>query len=134
MIDERLATISCNGCKKGLADVKESMAIHVNLNEVYRRRERLKAWRVENPGPVFDLKALESRPDQIAWAIHCDDCNPHATDDALCCGCYWFDVSVGITLAQIIDWTAHLWEKDWFHHTDWPRFCRRVIEGHSFCV
>jgi hypothetical protein len=70
-------------------------------------------------------------PAPVAWQVHCDDCNPHKDDDD-CEGCYWFGVERCSTWSQLVEWTAHLSEKEWvLAATNWMEFIRAVAHGSS---
>ena len=69
-------------------------------------------------------------PDDARWQVHCWGCNPHRDDD--CDGCYVIRVERCRTWAQLVEWTAHVLEKEWVGAaTNWTEFIRAVALGSS---
>jgi len=91
-----------------------------------RHARETSEWEAEHPWPasgfrclpVSELEKLPREPHW--WAIH-RGCDPRPEEDG-----YWFDVGRIRSLAEVIDWTAHLMEKNWFHETDWSRLLYRI--------
>ncbi len=80
--------------------------------------------------PMYANLSIESMfnlPEPAAWAVHCDDCNPHAgCDGTYCNGCYWFDAQRCRTWEQAASWTGHLLDKGWLTSTNWGRFLQSL--------
>lgn len=60
-------------------------------------------------------------PELARWRATCRICNGDDTGSG-----YFIDVDRIATVASVLDWTAHLSEKVWHPHTDWPDVCRVV--------
>ncbi len=63
-------------------------------------------------------------PETAAWNVTHSVCAPGA-DTAI----YRFEVHQCRTWAGLVNWTAHLMEKNWLRHTDWDELLRSASEG-----
>ncbi|MEU3626780.1 hypothetical protein BS329_41605 [Amycolatopsis coloradensis] len=129
----------CFTCKTDVPD--GGGVIHIQHGDVHRVERALaeqveqRAAKVTAEGQsgrltFLTLADLMDQPDEARWQVHCDACNPHAENG--CEGCYWFGVERCRTWSQLIDWTAHLIEKEWvLNATDWTQFIRAAAHGTS---
>lgn len=70
--------------------------------------------------PRVDLEALWDLPDPGAWHVYHRACDPEPDYSG-----YWFAIERCRTQTQLLDWTAHLMEKNWLAWTTWDLFIRR---------
>lgn len=115
----------CNVC--GQPVTNGDGYIHVDLTKAHKYDADYKALRnrVSAKDPAGwrswegeDLEALmDLKP--VPWEIHHLACDPHPEHY-----CYWFDVARARTHAHLLDWTAHLLEKDWLNATSWSTLIR----------
>lgn len=64
---------------------------------------------------------LSNLPDVIHWQVLHRACDPNVDRSD-----YWIAVERCATAWQLLDWTAHLMEKNWVHQTDWSALIRRI--------
>lgn len=75
----------------------------------------LELWTVLNPGTRYTARQLISRPEPASWRV------VHAR----CFGVDWqisayaIEVERVRTYGQLLNWTAHLMDKEWIMLTDW---------------
>lgn len=114
------------------AEKRAIIAEKPRWNVQHQHRPRARA-EVGHGLRIYNLRDFMSNvPDHAKWHVHCDACNPHEDEyepGVYCGGCYWFAVDRCRTWAQLIDWTAHLSEKDWLRSTNWPDFIRAIAHG-----
>lgn len=118
-------TWTCDKCGKPIADgsgyicVDDSAAYRIlrhraELSSGARRQVTLiRASDIEIPGVA-------------RWHVWHRACDPHADGDG-----YWFGVERCRTLEHLLDWNAHLAEKNWIRHTDWGRFIQRRLAANA---
>lgn len=124
----------CMGCRQPIPRGDRGVVHISHASIAYVQREWRDRDRFEDAWTPIDLKTLLGQPDPAMWMVHCDDCNPHPHPHdprSWCHGCYWFSVDRCRTWAQLIDWTAHLSQKDWLTATDWMDFIRRTAHGQA---
>lgn len=113
----------CDRCRKPVEG--SDGYIHVSYREIDRqRRERRHFERVARKRQVLSLVDLDEFPAQARWQVHHDRCDPNRAH-----GCYWFGVERCRTWPQLIEWTAHLMQKDWFCETDWEQVLSDAVHG-----
>jgi hypothetical protein len=83
-------------------------------NETEARGERFVA---------FNVSELLDAPGPVSWQALHRDCDPDPERDD-----YWFGVERADTLAKVMNWTAHLMEKNWLPETNW-RHLLRIVAG-----
>ncbi len=132
-------TLRCMGCKKNVAGRKDAV-IHIKYNEVLAAEQAFmeETWQtvtdVKNGDHLKITSAAElifDAPKDARWKIHCDDCNPHWTEDRTdCCdGCYWWSLDRCKTAVELLHWTAHLHQsKSWFAATNWDDLLYSIPE------
>lgn len=128
----------CMTCRRRVRG--DAGVVHIPYKEIYRVEREKKSWKegvaAKNFAQFGDLGArfqildsgdLNDMPDDAAWLVHCDECNPHKHEDgSMCGGCYWMNVGTFSTWAELVEHTCHLSEKNWFDDTDWMGFIRGV--------
>lgn len=129
----------CDVCGKPVADGKGYLLVDQGAAvESYQARRELDRAQFEKEAADRAAGGLGLVPVDLAgymelshpnWRVLHGDCDtaPPAYD-------YWFAVERCRTLAQLLDWNAHLHGKNWLDRTDWDRFiwrkqCDRVDEG-----
>ncbi|WP_328449898.1 hypothetical protein OG780_19415 [Streptomyces sp. NBC_00386] len=75
-------------------------------------------------GQLFSGADLFDYPEAIQWQAHHHACDPNQDANA-----YSIQANRIDTWAELLDWTAHLMEKDWLNHTDWDELLRGVHGG-----
>jgi hypothetical protein len=108
-------------------------ALHILEREALAvMRYEMGQGRPDSPLVLLTRSDLLAGPDPVAWQVHCDWCNPHRhpeTDD-ICPSCYAIDVGRCDTWPRLVEWTAHLMEKDWVAAgTNWLSFIRAVASA-----
>jgi len=127
----------CIVCKKEVADGKGYVHLLGDVDE-YRKLVREweathgRSWDSESEkwviggspetGKMYNASELLDHPEQPGWGVHHSKCDPNRES-----GEYWFGVDRCRSYPELIDWTAHLLEKNWFTDTDWPEFLRQVL-------
>lgn len=118
MIIEWMCEVCGQFIKKGAGYIQCPTA------ELQRYEDEMAAWREEYPdkGPVdgfapVDWTALFAMPDKAHWTVVHRECDPLPDDDG-----YWFGTERALSAIDLLQWTAHLMEKDWLDQTDWQRF------------
>lgn len=110
---------TCHICGKPVADEEGCILVRTKDMNDYRNDPARK-----EPGPsgfvIYNAAEMMDLRSPAPWvAEHYDCCEG--------CGAYYeFDVARIRTLTQVIDWTAHLMQKNWLEETDWPRLLRKV--------
>ena len=109
--------------------------IELPTAEMVRHREEMEEHNAAHPIPeatngatwrLVDLNEVMSRPSRMQWhAIH------RICDQNINSSSYWFDVHRARTTAQLLEWTIHLQEKNWFADTKWGDFVRRAVPRSS---
>lgn len=64
-------------------------------------------------------------PEAAKWHIYHEKCDPSPDRYSD----YWFGVERCRTYAELINWTAHLMDKNWLVNTDWSTFLQRVRQA-----
>lgn len=75
-------------------------------------------------GQMFSGGDLFDYPEAVQWHAHHHACDPNQDANA-----YSIQANRIDTWAELLDWTAHLMEKDWLGHTDWDDLLRGVHHG-----
>ncbi|NIZ91571.1 hypothetical protein [Kineococcus rubinsiae] len=96
-------TYRCDGCARLISDLAGDL--HVAYAEVHAHRHG-------------------SRSEPARWAAHHRRCNPLPKAAG-----YRFPIEAARTSTALLVWTLVLSERDWYRHTDWPAFVRRVLEA-----
>lgn len=87
------------------------------INEYREDRAKWEAEIAEPQRGVLSSADLDAMPLAPSWRAFHGRCDPRRT---------WNDYHIGIarvrTALDVVQWTAHLWEKGWFHDTNWSAF------------
>ncbi|MFE7229878.1 hypothetical protein ACFVAF_04220 [Streptomyces sp. NPDC057596] len=75
-------------------------------------------------GQMYSGADLFDYPEDIKWQAH-----HHACDSNQDANAYSIQANRIDTWAELLDWTAHLMEKDWLTHTDWDELLRGIHGG-----
>lgn len=70
----------------------------------------------------YSLEELMDLPKQGEWHCYCRKHALEMPDDG-----YYFEVSRALSFKDLLDWTFHLSNKNWFASTDWQSFIRRRV-------
>lgn len=112
----------CRHCNEPIKDGDGYLQVDVNRAVSLMRREhelrieaaqtnRLITFGGDRPWP--SLEEIRS----AGWEALHRKCDPDVGGSQ-----YWIGVERIRTMAQMLDWNAHLCEKEWVHHTTWTRF------------
>lgn len=111
---------ACQECGKPILDregylrVDDAAALRGYLDQEERDREY-------EPGAPVDLDKLVSGT--VVWRAL------HAGCDAYANLGYQIDINRLRTWPQLVDWTAHLMQKNWLRATDWHELLRQTAAG-----
>jgi hypothetical protein len=115
---------TCDICHEPIAD----RAGYLSLNneklwayeQAWREHERQQA---ASGSPFMDATTLLALPAAVHWDILHSSCDPCPDASA-----YWFTVERIRSAPQVLEWTAHLLEKNWFRCTNWDTVLRFVAK------
>lgn len=121
--------LRCDDCDRDVSGSKQAV-IHILYADAMKARAEhdedicnRDQWKAESLAEL-----LANAPFEGHWQIHCDDCNPHPSPEGGWCeDCYWIGLDRCTTTERLLDWTAHLMGKNWFHATDWNDLIYRVL-------
>jgi hypothetical protein len=65
---------------------------------------------------------LDLAPDPAAWTVACDEHYTYGNN-------YVIDVKGRISFRELVGWSAHLHEKNWFAGTTWSSLLYGLIGG-----
>ncbi|MBB4711159.1 hypothetical protein BJ965_001041 [Streptomyces luteogriseus] len=80
-------------------------------------------------GRMCSATDLFSYPEAVQWQAHHHACDPSQDASA-----YSIQADRISTWRELLDWTAHLMEKEWLTHTDWDDVLRGIHGGQSRLV
>lgn len=105
---------------KEFYDYEEQCEIH----EEKRRKEYGDGIRSR----MYDSVSIADIPKLVPWRILHGNCGEDESISSL----YWIGVERARTMAQILDWSMHMMEKNWLMSTDWASFIQsRVLRPHN---
>lgn len=127
--------VICNACSEPIS--RDTGYLWINMSEVDQvAREMAERTRDRNQGkgpfkPYITVRGgdLLSYPTSVQWQAHHTVCDPDPDGNA-----YHIAANRIDTWAELLDWTAHLMEKDWFTLTDWDDVLRGVHNGNHRLV
>lgn len=127
---EKQIEYRCGVCREPVDDGEGS--IWVSMAEVHRSKEEAEREIVERrttPTAEYVASRLVSVADlpedtRARWRVTHNACSE---GDGT--GEYWFDVGRARTWHELVDWSAHLLEKDWLVHTRWDGFLQGLLYG-----
>lgn len=102
--------LTCQVCKKPIADKTGYLWIDEN--------EYLNKWQSSESPEKTGL---------VKWQAHHEKCDPDI--DAMS---YTIEVERIRTYEQLLKWTAHLYNKNWFYYTNWVEVVAGVLYGPGF--
>lgn len=107
----------CDGCRQ------EALFgyIEVDHNEIGRFQHAKAKWEQAHPGMV-SIDELIEYPDPARWRVWHPDCDPNPEGGST----YSIEVRRLRTFADLVDWTAHLMEKNWLVYTNWDDLLRSL--------
>lgn len=120
----------CAVCKQPVQD--GDGYLWIDMAAVNRADQQQAAWAEKwlkpcsgNPlGAILPLSAFAGQPEDVPWRMHHRGCDPDL--DAMA---YHIEVERIRTYPQILDWTAHLMEKEWLRFTNWDSLIRAAAQG-----
>ena len=113
---------TCRTCKKPIANRTGHVCVDWGAAIRASRAADDRKWahrkQVEETGnPVRHVTEEDMlRWRIVPWEAFHESCDPNPDRDD-----YWFPVDACRSLAEFIDWSAHLSEKNWLAHTDWQK-------------
>jgi hypothetical protein len=107
--------------KTGYVTVDDGKALRQYGDAEEREFRREVEARANGQIAFIELTEMLSWPDSVKWQALHHDCDPDPER-----GDYWFGVERVDTLARLLDWAAHLSEKNWIAQTDWDDLLRTV--------
>jgi hypothetical protein len=115
-------TWNCDLCGRRVADGDgylevDDQAARGRAQIVEEQLRALSARYVDGAIPVSEIATTP----RVAWVVYHRDCDPDSESG------YWLGVERCRTLEHLLNWNAHLHEKDWLEHTDWDRFIQRRL-------
>lgn len=120
----------CDACKEPVTGDSGSLWIDNDaLTKVVRdvtewNRKHTRTDGIFSGHLVVEGAELFTYPDPVRWRAHHSACDPEPDANAYSIAANRID-----TWAELLDWTAHLMEKDWLTHTDWDDLLRGVHGG-----
>lgn len=109
---------TCHTCGDQVAD--DDGHVTINYRDIRRHAQQAREWEAD-AGQVVTMRDLLTYPDQVHWRVYHRDCDPDLESSD-----YSIDIERIRTPGQVIDWTAHLLEKEWLQTTDWDAVLRGV--------
>jgi len=117
-VPEPAFLVRCHGCEN-----RPATSISVYLDAVFEYPSAMAAYEdalcVKNGDchglALWSSSDLHNQPDLPIWQPFCDACHP---------GGRRYDMAVKgghVSYLDLLKWSAHLAEKDWFHNTDWSQ-------------
>jgi hypothetical protein len=112
---------TCHGCKTAVGDGDGYLEVDwIAASDAVYATRRLRAEyeaRANGGLVVLTMTDLERYPEDLPWLVWHRRCDSEPEG-----GGYWIAVERARTVGQILDWSAHLEEKNWQAHTNWHRF------------
>lgn len=108
----------CVVCKEKVAD--NLGYITINYRDIKRYQDEVIRFNEKYAGKPVPVTMIPVGP---RWKIlhwKCDPDPDSPTD-------YPIEIERIRTVLQLLDWTAHLFEKNWFQDTDWDQIIRRAM-------
>lgn len=120
----------CDVCKKPIE--VDSGYLWIDNDEINKTLSAAADWKrkhtiTEGPltgGKMYSAGDLFDYPEAVQWQAHHHACDPSQKANA-----YSIQADRITTWAELLDWTAHLMEKDWLGHTDWDDVLRGIHGG-----
>lgn len=117
-------SFSCVGCRQPIRD--GSGYLTVDHNEIDAVRAAQAEWKDQHGDGLVNMDELLAYPEAARWRPWHAACDP----DPDAWRSYTIEIHRLRSLAEIIDWTAHLMEKEWLIDTNWDQVLRSV-QGQS---
>lgn len=122
---------TCSTCGQKISNGAGRLYFHPD--ETYDYRERVSDWHSMRKNPhVMTASDFTTYPSSPQWRGVHHQCKPQTAEQYG----YAYDIDVEriCTLADVLEWTAHLMDKDWFADSDWQRVIHQALEqqGHAF--
>ncbi|MGW2183645.1 hypothetical protein ACWCXX_37630 [Streptomyces sp. NPDC001732] len=114
----------CQGCGHRISDDAGYLWAHTAEVNAVQREWKAQHARAADRALAMDLVDLLEGPDQARWQATHVGCDPER-------GGSHYRVAAGKlrTRADLLDWTAHLMEKNWLPATDWHDLLREARKG-----
>lgn len=106
----------CDKCRRVIADGKGY--IHVDFADVKAAEEHARGQALSSWSTARQVVAAGGL---APWRVHHRNCDPGPSASG-----YWFGVESVRTGRALIEWTAHLMEKNWLPATDWSDLLYRI--------
>lgn len=111
-------TWECVDCRTPVQDQMGTLSIDISAVDLYEGA--IQQWHAEH-GDSVTASQLSQIPSKPRWRVHHDECFMPGD------GSYFIPVESVRTAPQLLEWTAHLWEKVWFPSTRWDLTIREVL-------
>lgn len=125
-ITANTVSVVCDGCGKPIEPGDGYLEVDSGAAFELHRKRRAATHPPANGRSLVpvDVGALMAAGPDIPWQGWHRACDPHPDS-----GTYWFAVERIATIADVLEWTAHLSEKQWLASTDWTRLLRGIANG-----
>lgn len=111
----------CERCREAIGDGAGFLC--VRYEDINRYRREMAEWEQAHPGDAHTIAEVIAMPDEIAWRVYHDRCDPWPGKDA-----YQIDVERIRTWQQLARWTADLMVKNWLADSDWDDLLRELAD------
>lgn len=95
--------------------------LYISVGEAVQRADAHREWESAWRGKLIPLGAFLDLPPRASWRVTHQDCD----FDGLVS--YAIGVERAATAGQLLAWTLHLQEKNWYSSTDWADFLRTRV-------
>lgn len=127
-------TWTCDKCHRPVANEKGYICCDwleaLKRQRLHDQRDREKRKEAEASGTKFicwtGAELLRDYQPPVTWEVLHYRCDPDPDRND-----YWFAIERCRDLEDLLDWNAHLAEKQWLKHTDWFRFIQRRLAPNS---
>lgn len=106
----------CDACDNPIGDGDGHL--YISVAEAAQCAEVHREWEAQWRGRLVPLGAFMDLPLPAHWQVTHRDCD---LDELVS---YAIGVERARTTGQLLAWTLHLQEKNWYSATDWPSFIR----------
>lgn len=122
----RELALVCQACGRRVLDDDGYLWAHTG--EVNTVQQAARAWEEKHTEPdgsmLVGFKTLLAYPEPACWQTHHEQCDPVPGESH-----YRIPADKLRTRADLLDWTAHVMEKDWLRRTDWRDVLREARNG-----
>lgn len=120
-------TYQCRECGRDIADQEGYLLI--SITDAYRVKDEQRQWHAEHhpAGEEFrgvSLGEIMELPEEARWVPLHGKCDPHRDIVE-----YTLGIEDARTPRQLLTWTLHLMDKDWFQYTNWKEFVHETMRA-----